>query len=77
MFETTSDHINKFHQNKVENQDRLAETLIGNASCFIIPKYITQKIELAIDLLCETSLMDRRLSKCPHSTINNKTNNKK
>ena len=75
----------KFHQGKVQQHEHLAETIINDATHMIIPEYITtvpnnaQLIESRIDdLLCEMSLLDRKLRKRPTpSTANKKPKAKK
>ena len=73
----------KFHQGQTAHQEQLAETLIHNASHIIIPEYITtvpditSKIESSIEeLMCETSLIDKKFCKRPHPTTKTKTTKK-
>ena len=73
----------KFHQGQAAHQEQLAETLIHNASHTIIPEYITNvpditsKIESSIEeLMCETSLIDKKFRKRPHPTTKTKTTKK-
>ena len=73
----------KFHQGQAAHQEQLAETLIHNASHIIIPEYITtvpditSKIESSIEeLMCETSLIDKKFRKRPHPTTKTKTTKK-
>ena len=73
----------KFHQGQAAHQEQLAETLIHNASHTIIPEYITtvpditSKIESSIEeLMCETSLIDKKFRKRPHPTTKTKTTKK-
>ena len=73
----------KFHQGQAAHQEQLAETLIHNASYIIIPEYITtvpditSKIESSIEeLMCETSLIDKKFCKRPHPTTKTKTTKK-
>ena len=66
MFKTS---LIKFHQSQVNQKDQLAEILINNASHMsTLQMYqTTQQFESTIDdLLCEASLLDRKLRNRPH-----------
>ena len=74
----------KFHQGQVQHHEHLAETIINEATHMIIPEYITtvpdvaQLIESKIDdLLCEMSLLDRKLRKRPTPSKANRLPTKK
>ena len=69
----------KFHQGQVQQHEHLAETIINDTTHMIILEYITivpdvaQLIESKInDLLCEMSLLDQKLRKCPSPSAANR-----
>ena len=59
----------QYHHGQIAHQEQLSETVITNASQMIIPEHIVnvpdipERIESAIQDLCETSLISKHLKK--------------